>query len=181
MFLFAAAVIGVCYTAHFLIDIIVQCQTDILLGIAQYVGKHLISSAPQRPGVGEFLLGNGESPGSGIVLDGRVLHQKITKKAISDTSGLAMRTVHKPYIQQYLLKYPEFNPNIEITDSDNTVREQKLEIARLKKLLAKSKNQNNRLTKELLTLKEKHKELEYNYECLLGDYQKAGEKKVIRL
>lgn len=108
-------------------------------------------------------------------------HQKITKRAISDTSGLAMRTIHKPYVQQYLLKYPEFNPNIEITNSDNTVREQKLEIARLKKLLAKSKNQNNRLTKELLTLKEKHKELEYNYECLLGDYQKAGEKKIIRL
>ena len=44
-------------------------------------------------------------------------HQTITKTAISMESGVAIRTIHKPYVQQHLLQYPEFNPNISQSNS----------------------------------------------------------------
>ena len=44
-------------------------------------------------------------------------HLSITKKALSDTSGIPLRTIHQPYVQQYLLQYPEFNPDSALCDS----------------------------------------------------------------
>lgn len=55
------------------------------------------------------------------------------------------------------------------------------EIERLKSLLSKSRNQNNRLTAELLTWKSKCKEFQVQNERLAGQCQKLGEKKLIRL
>ena len=108
-------------------------------------------------------------------------HQTVTKTAISMESGVAIRTIHKPYVQQHLLQYPEFNPNISQHPSTVELEDALKEIERLKSLLSKSRNQNNRLTAELLTWKSKCKEFQVQNERLAGQCQKLGEKKLIRL
>lgn len=108
-------------------------------------------------------------------------HQPVTQTAISTESGVSIRTIHKPYVQQYLLQYPEFNPNISQHPSTVELEDALKEIERLKSLLSKSRNQNNRLTAELLTWKSKCKELQVQNERLAGQCQKLGEKKLIRL
>ena len=79
-------------------------------------------------------------------------HQTITKTAISMESGVALRTLHKPYVQQHLLRYPEFNSNIEQSSSTAKLEDSLKEIERLKALLSKSRNQNRRISAELLVV-----------------------------
>lgn len=108
-------------------------------------------------------------------------HQTITKTAISMESGVALRTLHKPYVQQHLLRYPEFNPSIEQSSSTAKLEDSLKEIERLKALLSKSRNQNRRISAELLAYKAKCKDLELQNERLAGQCQKLGEMKLIRL
>ena len=96
-------------------------------------------------------------------------------------SGVALRTLHKPYVQQHLLRYPEFNSNIEQSSSTAKLEDSLKEIERLKALLSKSRNQNRRISAELLACKAKCKDLELQNERLAGQCQKLGEMKLIRL
>ena len=108
-------------------------------------------------------------------------HLSITKKALSDTNGIPLRTIHQPYVQQYLLQYPEFNPDSAPCDSAGTITALENEVKRLKCLLSKSRNDNNRLKAKNLSLKEEYRKLNYEYSCVLGDNQKLRENKLIRL
>ena len=108
-------------------------------------------------------------------------HLSITKKALSDASGIPLRTIHQPYAQQHLLQYPEFNPDSVPCDSTGTITALEDEVKRLKCLLSKSRNDNNQLKAENLSLKEECRKLNYEYACVLGDNQKLRENKLIRL
>ena len=85
------------------------------------------------------------------------------------------------YVQQHLLRYPEFNSNIEQSSSTAKLEDSLKEIERLKALLSKSRNQNRRISAELLACKAKCKDLELQNERLAGQCQKLGEMKLIRL
>ena len=101
-------------------------------------------------------------------------HLSITKKALSDASGIPLRTIHQPYVQQHLLHSVS-------CDSTGTITALENEVKRLKCLLSKSRNDNNRLKAENLSLKEECRKLNYEYACVLGDNQKLRENKLIRL
>ena len=58
-------------------------------------------------------------------------HLSITKKALSDASGIPLRTIHQPYVQQHLLQYPEFNPDSVPCDSIGTITALENEVKRL--------------------------------------------------
>lgn len=108
-------------------------------------------------------------------------NQIVTKTALSKESGVALRTLQKEYVQVHLLRYPEFNPNIASENATEEIENLKNECVRLKTLLSKARNDNNRLKAEMATLKEKNKELITQNERLAGAYQKVTEKKLIRL
>ena len=100
---------------------------------------------------------------------------------VNRTSKISKHSTLKPYVQQHLLRYPEFNSNIEQSSSTAKLEDSLKEIERLKALLSKSRNQNRRISAELLACKAKCKDLELQNERLAGQCQKLGEMKLIRL
>lgn len=110
-------------------------------------------------------------------------HQKITKAALSLNSGISRKTLTKPYICEYLTRYPEFSQ--EESSEYGTTEEMATRIRVLEEQLSKSVNRNKALISELKKVKAdsdiKYKQLQLDYEYLLGDYQKSFEEKTIRL
>ena len=106
-------------------------------------------------------------------------HQIITKAAIARTCGMSPKTINKPFVQAYLSNYEEFRATA--SASSESVEELKLKICSLNNKLEKTLKANSTLRAENTELKLKCKSLAYDYECLLGDYQKAGEQKLIKL
>ena len=105
----------------------------------------------------------------------------VVQKTDCKRRGITLRTIHQPYVQQHLLQYSEFNPDSVPCDSTGTITALEDEVKRLKCLLSKSRNDNNRLKAENLSLKEECRKLNYEYACVLGDNQKLRENKLIRL
>ena len=95
--------------------------------------------------------------------------------------GITLRTIHQPYVRQYLLQYPEFNQDSASCDSTGTITALENEVKRLKCLLSKSRNDNNRLKAANPSLKEECRKLNYEYAGVLGDNQQLRENKLIRL
>ena len=90
----------------------------------------------------------------------------------------------KPYVQKHLSKYEEFCVDgLQNTAdaSSEEIEKLKYENAMLKKKLEKSMKANGQLRESLKISNEKYHAVQHDYECLLGDYQKAGEMKLIRL
>lgn len=111
-------------------------------------------------------------------------NQTITKAAISRACGISLRTMCKPYVQKHLSKYEEFCVDgLQNTAdaSSEEIEKLKYENAMLKKKLEKSMKANGQLRESLKISNEKYHAVQHDYECLLGDYQKAGEMKLIRL
>lgn len=110
-------------------------------------------------------------------------HQTITKTVISKESGVSKKTLTKPYVYEYLMRYPEF-AGTEIEKS-GTSEEMAARIKMLEEQLKISVQRNKKLTEELKKVKAendiKYKQLRLDYERIAGAYQKLSEKKLVRL
>lgn len=103
---------------------------------------------------------------------------EITKKNIASELGIHYNTLKKTYITYHLLRYPEFNPDIQ---APKTVTNEDLEkeTACLRNKLIKAKLTNKNLSAENNRLRLENKELANKYQRLLGRYQIDVGKKII--
>ena len=79
------------------------------------------------------------------------------------------------------IKISTAKPGVVIGHGGEEIEKLKYENAMLKKKLEKSMKANGQLRESLKISNEKYHAVQHDYECLLGDYQKAGEMKLIRL
>lgn len=103
---------------------------------------------------------------------------EITKKNIASELGIHYNTLKNPYIGYHLLRYPEFNPDIQvIVPVTNEVLQE--EAANLRNKLVKTKLANKNLSVENTRLRLENKELVNRYQRLLGRYQIDVGKKIV--
>lgn len=103
----------------------------------------------------------------------------ITKKSLADEMCVHRNTLTIEYIKVYLLKYPEFNP--EISKCTSTYKsELNPEINRLKTANSKQIKIIGKLKYENAQLRLKNNELHDNYQKLLGRYQTDVGNKIIQ-
>lgn len=103
---------------------------------------------------------------------------EITKKNIASELGMHYNTLKKQYITNHLLRYPEFNPDIQVPMSvTNEDLEKEVACVRIKLIKAKLANKN--LSADNTRLRLENKELANKYQRLLGRYQIDVGKKII--
>ena len=107
----------------------------------------------------------------------RELGVPITKKAISEESGIHQNTLSKAHVREYLLKYPEFSSTHSVSLEEENVQLKK-RIKSLEDLLSHSRNYNARLIQEKDAIRKERDEYEYKYRRLLGQYQINVGKKI---
>ena len=95
----------------------------------------------------------------------------VTKKAIAEEVGMAYNSIKAEYVRIHLLKYPEFNPEIQGGIVSHGTDETKREILSLKEALNKENRSKKIIVAENIKLKAELKELMLKYQRLLGEYQ----------
>ncbi|MBK5246595.1 MAG: hypothetical protein JJE49_04905 [Peptostreptococcaceae bacterium] len=103
---------------------------------------------------------------------------EITKKNIASELGIHYNTLKSEYIKYHLLRYPEFNPDIQ-TPVFVTNEDLEKEAAILHNKLIKTKLANKNLSVENTRLRLENRKLDNEYQCLLGRYQIDVGKKII--
>jgi isopropylmalate/homocitrate/citramalate synthase len=103
---------------------------------------------------------------------------EITKKNIASELGMHYNALKKTYITYHLMRYSEFNPEIQ---APKTVTNEELEkeAACLRNNLKKAKLTIKNKSAEITKLGLKNKELADKYQRLLGRYQIDTGKKII--
>lgn len=109
---------------------------------------------------------------------------RLTKKAVAEEAGLAINTLKSDYVRTFLRSVPEFNsdlgvgvpPQIAALNSEHNKA-----ITLLKDQLNKERNRRKLVEAENIKLKSKYRELNLDYQRLLGEYQTKVGKKLTRI
>lgn len=104
----------------------------------------------------------------------------VTNANIASEIGMHRNTMLLNYVRIHLLKYPEFNPNIEIQEPKVIPAEEyKQKIALLEEKLVKTQKTKRNLASENISLRLENKKILDKYQRLLGRYQTDTGKKII--
>lgn len=102
----------------------------------------------------------------------------VTKKSIADELGIHYNSMKKKYITFYLLRYPEFNPDIQVQEKI-TNDQLEAELVSIRNILSKTKQANKNLSTENVKLRLEKKEILEKHQRLLGRYQAEVGRKIV--
>lgn len=107
----------------------------------------------------------------------------ITKKTVAEEAGIHYNVMKKEHIKEFLLNFPEFNPEINPDSADIKHLEEENEWLKKKveQLEGKAKEDQQKkkaLTTEISLLKAENKKILEKYQRLLGTFQKVNEAKI---
>lgn len=107
----------------------------------------------------------------------------INKKSVAEEADVHYNVMKKEHIKEFLLNFPEFNPEINSDSADIKHLEEENEWLKKKveQLEGKAKEDQQRkkaLANQISLLKAENKEILEKYQRLLGAYQKGNERKI---